>query len=66
VAIVSGRFITHYVNEKFVKGFRQGNWKERGQMEDLGIDRNVMSKLYVRGTDYGVIDWIKLAHDRVK
>lgn len=33
-------------------------------MKDLGTDRKVMSKFYVRGTGYEMVDWIKLVHDR--
>jgi hypothetical protein len=46
-------------------GFWWENLKERGQLEDLGVDGKIILK-WIFGKWNGVIDWIHMTRDKDK
>jgi hypothetical protein len=45
-------------------GFWWGDLTERGHLEDLGVDGNVMLNMDLQEVGWGGMDWIDLTHDR--
>jgi hypothetical protein len=45
-------------------GFRWGDLRERGHVEDLGVDGKNNIKMDLQEVGWGVVNWIALAEDR--
>jgi len=56
---------TYGIQEKLLKVFRWEGLRERGYLEDLGLDGRIILKLTFKTFD-GSMDWISLAQESGK
>jgi len=57
---MDGACNTYGVEERCINGFGGGNVRERGHLEDPGLDGRIIIRWILRNCDWGM-DWIDLA-----